>query len=176
MKDLKDSKTLKNLMAAFSAESMAMVKYGFYGEAARRDGYEEIGAVFDETAGNENEHAEIWFKILSGGKIGPTADNLADAAKGERYEWTDMYVGFAETAEEEGFSEIARLFREVGEIEKAHEERYLKLLDEVNNGTVFEKSHPVTWICMKCGHEHYGEIAPEVCPVCGHPTAFFIVK
>ncbi len=176
MKDLKDSKTLRNLTAAFSAESMATLKYGFYADAARKDGYREIADIFDETAGNEKEHAEIWFKILSGGKIGSTAENLSDAAKGEHYEWTDMYEQFAATAKEEGFDEIARLFTEVGKIEKSHEERYLKYLHEVNNNTVFEKPQPVTWICMNCGHEHYGENAPEVCPVCGHSIAYFKVK
>ena len=176
MKDLKNSKTEANLMAAFSAESMARVKYGFYANKAREDGYEQIGNIFDETSDNENEHAEIWFKILSGGAVPDTLDNLEDAANGERYEWTDMYARYAEEAQAEGFTEIARLFREVGKIEKQHEQRCRKLIENVQDGTVFDKKHPVLWICLQCGHEHYGESAPEKCPVCGHSQAFFEMK
>ncbi len=176
MKELKGTRTETNLMAAFSAESMARVKYAFYGEKAHDDGYVQIGDIFAETAGNENEHAEIWFKILSGGKIRDTADNLADAIKGENYEWSDMYDEFAREADEEGFAEIAGLFRKVATIEKQHEQRYRALLDNVQNGTVFKKDKPVLWICLACGHEHYGETAPEVCPVCGHSQSFFQEK
>ena len=168
MKELKGTRTETNLMAAFSAESMARVKYGFYGEKAHDDGYVQIGDIFDETASNENEHAEIWFKLLSGGKIRGTADNLADAIKGENYEWSDMYDEFAREADEEGFTEIAGLFRKVAQIEKQHEQRYRALLQNVENGTVFKKDKPVLWICLACGHEHYGDSAPSVCPVCGH--------
>ncbi|MFR1565158.1 MAG: rubrerythrin [Christensenellales bacterium] len=176
MKQLKGSKTEANLIAAFSAESMARVKYGFYADKARSDGYRQIGDIFDETSGNENEHAEIWFKILSGGAMGDTAFNLEDAAKGENYEWVDMYASFAADAEEEGFTDIAKLFRGVAAIEKQHEERYRALLKNVLNGTVFDKKKPVMWICLKCGHQHFGETAPEVCPVCGHSQGFFEEK
>lgn len=176
MKELKETRTETNLMAAFSAESMARVKYGFYGEKAHDDGYVQIGDIFDETASNENEHAEIWFKLLSGGKIRGTADNLADAIKGENYEWTDMYDEFAREADEEGFTEIAGLFRKVAQIEKQHEQRYRALLQNVENGTAFKKDKPVLWICLACGHEHYGDSAPSVCPVCGHSQSFFQEK
>lgn len=175
MKDLKGSRTETNLIAAFSAECMARVKYNFYAGKARYDGYEQIGDIFDDTSSNEAEHAEIWFKILSGG-MPNTEENLLDAAKGENYDWTDMYSGFAAEAEAEGFYDIAELFRSVAEIEKQHEERYRRLIANMKGGTVFEKNKPVLWICRNCGYEQFSESAPEACPVCGHPRAFFEEK
>lgn len=168
---LKGSKTEANLTAAFGGESQAFTKYMIYSLIAREDGFEQIGDIFVETAGNEREHAEIWFKFLGG--EGNTAENLASAVKGENFEWTDMYPMFAKTAKEEGFHEIARLFEAVGRIEKQHEERYRKLLTNVNTDHVFKKDTEVTWKCGVCGHTLVGKEAPKVCPVCGHPQAFF---
>lgn len=169
------TKTEKNLMAAFAGESQARNKYTYFASKAKKEGYEQIAALFLATADNEKEHAKIWFKELSG--IGDTAENLAAAADGENYEWTDMYEGFAETAEEEGFSELAEKFRAVGRIEKHHEERYRALLKNVEAQEVFKKSEVKVWECRNCGHIVVGTEAPEVCPVCDHPRAYFeIVK
>lgn len=175
MAELKGSKTEANLMAAFAGESQARNKYTYYAAKAREDGYEQIAALFEETANNEREHAEMWFKLLHGG-VGTTAENLEDAAAGENYEWTDMYAGFAETAREEGLDFIADLFDGVANIEKEHEERYLKLLHNVKNGLVFSRDGDVIWQCRNCGHLVIGRQAPNVCPVCAHPQAFFAIK
>lgn len=171
--ELKGSKTEQNLMAAFAGESQARNKYTYYASQAKKDGYEQIAAIFEETAGNEKEHAKMWFKQLHGGKIPTTLENLADAANGENYEWTDMYATFAKEAKEEGFDQIAYLFEAVGKIEKGHEERYRALIDNINNDEVFAKSEQKFWICRNCGHIHYGYEAPEVCPVCAHPQSYF---
>ena len=160
--DLKGTKTEKNLMEAFAGESQARNKYTYFASKARKDGYEQIAAIFEETANNEKEHAKIWFKLLQGGEIKSTKENLLQAAEGENYEWTDMYDEFAKVAKEEGFDHIAFLFEEVGKIEKTHEERYRKLLDNIENGKVFVKSEQKMWICRNCGHIHYGEKAPEI--------------
>lgn len=173
MKDLKGTKTEANLMAAFAGESQARNKYTYYASKAKKDGYEQIAELFTETANNEKEHAKIWFKLLHDGQIADTLTNLADAAAGENYEWTDMYAKFAAEAKEEGFTKIAFLFEQVGLIEKEHEARYLKLLANVEKGEVFAKSEKVVWQCSNCGYIHEGEKAPEVCPVCAHPKAFF---
>ena len=175
MKDLKGTKTEANLMTAFAGESQARNKYTFYASKAKKDGYEQIAELFTETANNEKEHAKIWFKLLHGG-IGDTLDNLKDAAAGENYEWTDMYAGFAKEAREEGFDEIAALFEAVAKIEKEHEERYLKLAQNNKDGAVFERPEIVIWKCANCGHIHVGTKAPEVCPVCAHPKAYFQLK
>lgn len=172
---LNESKTQANLMAAFAGESQARNKYIYYASKARRDGYEQIAAIFEETAKNEQEHAKIWWKLLSGEEM-DTAENLKDAAQGENYEWTNMYATFAKQAREEGFDRIASLFELVGEIEKTHEKRYLKLLENVENGLVFSKDNDVMWVCRNCGHIHFGKIAPPICPVCSHEKAFFEVK
>lgn len=169
--ELKGSKTEANLMAAFAGESQARNKYTFYASKAKKEGFEQISALFAETAANEKEHAEIWFKLAHG--IGTTAENLKDAAAGENYEWTDMYKGFAETATAEGFTKIAFLFESVAKIEKEHEERYRALLANVEGGQVFTKTEEIIWICLNCGHIHYGKEAPEICPVCDHPRAYF---
>jgi len=178
MKDLKGTKTEANLLAAFAGESQARNKYTYYASQARKEGYEQIGAIFEETANNEKEHAKLWFKVLHGG-MPNTEKNLVDAAAGEHYEWTEMYKGFAETAREEGFPEIARLMEGVAKIEASHEERYQTLLENVKNGTVFKVDcdccEPV-WVCRNCGHLHTGKEAPNVCPVCAHPRAFFEIK
>ena len=174
--ELKGSQTEKNLMEAFSGESQARNKYTYYASKARKDGYEQIAAIFEETAANEKEHAKMWFKLLNGGEIPSTEDNLADAAAGENYEWTDMYAGFAKTAKEEGFDHIAYLFEAVGEIEKEHENRYRKLLDNVQNGLVFSKDGDRIWKCRNCGHIVIGKQAPEICPVCSHPKSYFEIK
>ncbi len=174
MKDLKGTKTEANLMAAFAGESQARNKYTYYASKAKKDGYEQIAALFLETADNEKEHAKIWFKLLHGG-VPDTAVNLKDAAAGENFEWTDMYAGFAKTAKEEGFGEIAALFEGVAAIEKHHEERYLKLLENVENGLVFSKDGDKIWKCGNCGHIVVGKEAPEVCPVCAHPKAYFLL-
>ncbi|ROR30561.1 rubrerythrin [Mobilisporobacter senegalensis] len=174
MPNLKGSKTEANLQAAFAGESMARNKYTYYASKAKKDGYEQIAALFLETANNEKEHAKIWFKLLHDG-IADTATNLKDAAAGENYEWTDMYAGFAETAREEGFDKIAMLFEKVGAIEKEHEQRYLKLLSNVEGGLVFSKDGDTIWQCANCGHLHIGPKAPELCPVCEHPKAYFQV-
>ena len=174
--ELKGSKTEQNLMTAFAGESQARNKYTFFASQAKKDGYEQIAAIFQETADNEKEHAKLWFKLLNGGAIGSTEENLKVAAAGENYEWTDMYAEFAKTAKEEGFARIAYLFEEVGKIEKEHEERYLKLLENVKEGKVFEAGEVKIWKCRNCGHIVVGTSAPEVCPVCNHPKAFFEIK
>lgn len=175
MKSLKGTKTEANLMEAFAGESMARNKYSYYASKAKKDGYEQIAEIFTETAENEKEHAKIWFKLLHNG-IADTQTNLLDAANGENFEWTDMYVRFAKEAEEEGFEQIAKLFSMVAEIEKSHEERYLKLVASIRNGDVFEKKEVVVWVCRNCGYLHTGEKAPEVCPVCAHPQSYFMQK
>lgn len=172
--ELKGSKTEKNLMTAFAGESQARNKYTYFASKAKKEGYEQIAAIFLETADNEKEHAKMWFKELSG--IGTTAENLKAAADGENFEWTDMYDTFAKEAEAEGFAEIAAKFRMVGAIEKSHEERYLKLLDNVQMQKVFEKSDQVMWRCRNCGHLVIGKKAPEICPVCAHPQSYFEVE
>ena len=174
--DLKGSKTEQNLMTAFAGESQARNKYTYFASKAKKEGYEQIAAIFQETADNEKEHAKIWFKLLNGGDVPSTPDNLKAAADGENYEWTDMYAEFAKTAKEEGFNNIAFLFEEVGKIEKEHEARYLKLLENVQNGKVFEAGEVKIWKCRNCGHIVVGTKAPEVCPVCAHPKAYFEVK
>ena len=175
MKDLKGTKTEQNLMTAFAGESQARNKYTYYASKAKKDGYEQIAAIFEETANNEKEHAKMWFKLLHGG-IPDTVANLADAAAGENYEWTDMYATFAKEAEEEGFAEIARQFRGVAAIEKTHEERYRKLLANIDGGIVFSRDGDAVWECRNCGHIHIGKMAPEVCPVCAHPKAYFQLR
>ena len=170
--ELKGSRTEANLMAAFAGESQARNKYTYYASKAKKDGYEQIAAIFEETANNEKEHAKLWFKHLHDGAIPDTLTNLKDAANGENYEWTEMYKEFAETAREEGFTHIANLFEQVGEIEKHHEERYLKLVDNIDNNLVFQRGEEVVWICRNCGHITYGCDAPVVCPVCAHPQSF----
>ena len=174
--ELKGSKTESNLMTAFAGESQARNKYTYYASAAKKEGYNQIADIFEETAGNEKEHAKIWFKLLHDGAVPKTEENLKDAAAGEHYEWTDMYDGFAKTAKEEGFDKIAYLFEAVGKIEKEHEERYRKLLANVNGDLVFSKDGDVVWQCSNCGHICVGRKAPEVCPVCAHPQAYFQVK
>lgn len=174
--ELKGSKTEKNLMTAFAGESQARNKYTYFVSKAKKEGYEQIAAIFQETADNEKEHAKMWFKLLNGGEIGTTAENLNAAADGENYEWTDMYAEFAKIAKEEGFDHIAYLFEEVGKIEKEHEERYLKLLENVKDGKVFEAGEVKIWKCRNCGHIVVGTSAPEVCPVCSHPKAYFEIK
>ena len=171
--DFENSQTRKNLEAAFAGESQASVKYGYYAKAAKKEGYVQIGSIFAETAGNEAEHAKLWFKELNG--IGDTADNLKAAAAGENYEWTDMYDSFAKTAEEEGFPELAARFRLVGAIEKHHEERYRALLHNIEMAEVFAKSEVKVWECRNCGHIVVGTQAPEVCPTCNHPQSYFEV-
>ncbi|MBM6915148.1 rubrerythrin family protein [Gemmiger sp. An120] len=176
MKDLKGTRTEANLQTAFAGESMARNKYTYYASRAKKDGYNQIAAIFEETAGNEKEHAKLWFKLLHGGAVPDTLTNLADAAAGENYEWTDMYSKMAEEAREEGFDEIARLFDGVAAIEKEHEERYRKLAENINNGQVFARETQQVWICTNCGHVHIGTHAPEVCPVCAHPQAYFVIR
>ncbi len=173
--DLKGTKTEKNLQAAFAGESQARNKYTFFASKARKDGYVQIAKIFEETAANEKEHAEIWYKLLNGG-IGTTAENLKEAATGESYEWQEMYPAFAKDAREEGFENIARLFEGVAAIEKEHEERYKKLLSNVEGDLVFSKEGDVIWQCSNCGHICVGKKAPEVCPVCAHPKSYFEVK
>ena len=174
--ELKGSKTEKNLMTAFAGESQARNKYTYFASKAKKDGYEQIASIFLETAENEKEHAKIWFKLLNGGEVPSTIENLKAAANGENYEWTDMYEGFAKTAREEGFEHIAFLFEEVGKIEKEHEARYLKLLENIENGLVFSKDGDRIWKCRNCGHIVIGKSAPEVCPVCNHPQSYFEIK
>ncbi len=174
--ELKGSKTEKNLMEAFAGESQARNKYTYFASKAKKEGYEQIAAIFQETADNEKEHAKLWFKLLNGGEISTTADNLLAAAEGENYEWTDMYERMAKEAKEEGFDRIAYLFTEVGKIEKEHEERYKKLLENVKDGKVFEAGEVKIWKCRNCGHIVVGTKAPEVCPVCSHPKSFFEIK
>ena len=172
--ELKGSKTEKNLEAAFAGESMARNKYTYFASVAKKEGYEQIAAIFQKTADNEKEHAKMWFKALSG--IGNTPENLKAAAAGENYEWTDMYATFAKEAEEEGFAELAEKFRMVGAIEKTHEERYLALLDNVEMQKVFEKADETMWECRNCGHLVVGKKAPQICPVCAHPQSYFEVR
>lgn len=171
--ELKGSRTEANLMAAFAGESQARNKYTFYASKAKKEGYEQIAGFFLETAGNEKEHAELWFKCLHDGGIPTTTVNLEDAAAGENYEWTDMYKNFADVAEEEGFAAIAAQMRGVAAIEKRHEERYRKLLANIQNEEVFKRGADKMWICRNCGHVHFGMEAPAVCPVCAHPKAYF---
>ena len=174
MPELKGSKTEANLWTAFAGESQARNKYTYFASKAKKDGYVQISKIFEETAANEKEHAKIWFKLLEG--IGTTAENLKAAAEGENYEWTDMYATMAKEAKEEGFDHIAFLFSEVAKIEKEHEERYLKLLANVEGGIVFSRDGDMIWQCSNCGHIHVGKQAPEVCPVCAHPRDYFQLK
>ncbi len=174
--ELKGSKTEANLQAAFAGESQARNKYSYYASKAKKDGYVQIANIFEETAANEKEHAKIWFKLLHGGSGPSTIENLKDAADGENYEWTDMYETFAKEAREEGFDEIAYLFEEVGKIEKEHEERYRKLLSNIEGGLVFSKEGDSIWQCSNCGHIAVGKNAPEKCPVCAHPQSYFQIK
>ena len=175
-KILKGTKTEQNLAAAFAGESQAHTKYQYYASKAKKDGYEQIAEIFLETAKNEKEHAKIWFKLLHGEGIPKTDVNLADAAAGENYEWTDMYAQFAKDAKEEGFDHIAFLFESVGAIEKTHEERYKKLLANLKEGVVFSRDGDMIWECSNCGHIHVGKKAPEICPVCAHPQSYFKIK
>ena len=174
--ELKGSRTEANLMTAFAGESQARNKYTYYASKAKKDGYVQIAKIFEETANNEKEHAKIWFKLLHDGGIPTTAENLKDAAEGENYEWTEMYAEFAVVAKEEGFDHIAALFEMVAKIEKEHEERYKKLLANIDGGVVFSKDNDIVWICSNCGHIHIGKKAPEMCPVCAHPQAYFMEK
>ena len=174
--ELKGSKTEKNLWTAFAGESQARNKYTYYASKARKDGYVQIANIFEETAGNEKEHAKLWFKYLKGGEIPDTITNLKDAADGENYEWTDMYAQMAKDAREEGFNEIARKFEMVGKIEKEHEERYRKLLKNVEEGLVFSRDGDTIWQCSNCGHIIIGKKAPAICPVCNHPQSYFEIK
>ena len=171
--DLKGSKTEKNLMAAFAGESQARNKYTYFASKAKKDGYEQIAAIFEETANNEKEHAKMWFKELNGGEVPSTVENLKAAADGENYEWTDMYKEFAEVAREEGFDLIAKKFEAVAMIEKEHEERYRKLLKNIEDEVVFSSEGDTIWICRNCGHVVVGKKAPAVCPVCNHPQSYF---
>ena len=174
--ELKDSKTYQNLMTAFAGESQARNKYTYFASAAKKEGYEQIAAIFEETANNEKEHAKMWFKLLNGGAVPSTKENLKTAAEGENYEWTDMYDSFAKEAEEEGFKEIANKFRLVAAIEKEHEERYLKLLNNIASERVFDKEDTTVWVCRNCGYVHVGKTAPKVCPACNHPQAYFEMR
>ncbi len=171
--ELKGTKTEQNLMTAFAGESQARNKYTYFASKAKKEGFEQIAAIFEETANNEKEHAKIWFKLLNGGDISSTEENLASAADGENYEWTDMYAEFAKTAREEGFEHIAFLFEGVAKIEKEHEERYRKLLSNINDKLVFSSDGDAIWVCRNCGHIHIGKEAPKVCPICSHPQAYF---
>ena len=174
--ELKDSKTFQNLMTAFAGESQARNKYTYFASAAKKEGYEQIAAIFEETANNENEHAKMWFKLLNDGIVPSTKENLKAAAEGENYEWIDMYDSFAKEAEEEGFKEIANKFRLVAAIEKEHEERYLKLLNNIASERVFDKEDTTVWVCRNCGYVHVGKTAPKVCPACNHPQAYFEMR
>ncbi len=174
--NLKGTKTEANLMTAFAGESQARNKYSYYASKAKKDGFVQIAQIFEETANNEKEHAKIWFKLLHDGGIPTTVENLKDAAEGENYEWTEMYAEFAKVAKEEGFDHIAALFEMVGAIEKEHEERYKKLLANIQDGVVFSKDGDIVWICSNCGHIHVGKKAPELCPVCAHPQAYFMER
>ena len=176
MKELKGSKTEECLKIAFAGESQAAVKYGFYAKKAKKDGYEQIGAIFEETSHNEREHAKIWFKLLHDGDVPTTTVNLADAAAGEEYEWEDMYKEFAQIAREEGFTAIANKFAMVGEIERTHMERYRKLLSNIEEGIVFSREGDRMWMCRECGHIHVGTSAPKACPVCAHPQSYFELR
>ena len=174
--ELKGSRTEQNLMTAFAGESQARNKYTYYASKAKKEGYEQIAAIFEETANNEKEHAKMWFKELHGGEVPDTATNLLDAAEGENYEWTDMYAEFAEVAREEGFTRIANLFEGVAKIEKEHEERYRKLLANVEGELVFSRDGDMIWQCRNCGHIVIGKKAPKMCPVCAHPQSYFEIK
>ena len=174
--ELKGSRTEQNLMTAFAGESQARNKYTYYASKAKKDGYEQIAAIFEETANNEKEHAKMWFKELHGGVIPDTMENLLDAAEGENYEWTDMYSEFAKVAKEEGFDRIAYLFEGVAAIEKEHEERYRKLIENIEGGLVFSRDGDKIWKCRNCGHIVIGKEAPKVCPICAHPQSFFEIK
>ena len=176
MKELKGTKTEKNLQEAFAGESQARNKYTYYASKARKDGYEQIAALFEETAGNEKEHAKLWFKYLHGGEVPGTVENLKDAADGENFEWTDMYDRMAKEAEEEGFKEIAAKFRMVGAIERHHEERYRKLVQNIEDGVVFSRDGDRIWKCRNCGHIVIGKQAPKICPVCNHPLSYFEIN
>ena len=174
--ELKGSKTEQNLMTAFAGESQARNKYTYYASKAKKDGYEQLAAIFEETANNEKEHAKLWFKELHGGSVPSTEENLLDAAMGENYEWTEMYKEFAETAKEEGFTRLAKLFEMVGEIEKEHEQRYLTLLQNIKDDKVFKKDSKKIWVCRNCGHVYEGDKALDVCPVCAHPQSYMEVQ
>lgn len=174
--ELKGTKTEKNLQAAFAGESQAHTKYLYYASQAKKDGYVQMANLFEETALNEKEHAKIWFKLLHGGDVPDTMTNLKDAANGENYEWTDMYATFAKEAQEEGFTRIAKLFEMVAKIEKEHEERYRKLLKNIEDGVVFSKENDAVWQCANCGHIVIGKKAPQICPVCEHPQSYFQVR
>ena len=174
--ELKGSKTEQNLMAAFAGESQARNKYSYFASKAKKDGYEQIAAIFEETANNEKEHAKMWFKLLEGGSVKSTPENLKAAAEGENYEWTDMYAGFAKEAKEEGFPEIAAKFEMVAAIEKEHEERYRKLLSNIEKAIVFSRDGDVIWQCSNCGHIVIGKDAPGICPVCEHPQSYFQLR
>jgi rubrerythrin len=171
--ELKGSRTEQNLMAAFAGESQARNKYTYFASKAKKDGYEQIAAIFEETANNEKEHAKMWFKLLEGGEIKSTPENLKAAAEGENYEWTDMYKDFAEVAKEEGFDHIAFLFEGVAKIEKEHEERYKKLLKNIDDELVFSNDGDAIWVCRNCGHVVVGKNAPKICPICSHPQSYF---
>lgn len=171
--ELKGSQTEKNLMTAFAGESQARNKYTFYASKAKKEGYEQIAAIFTETADNEKEHAKLWFKLLHNGEVPDTLTNLKDAATGENFEWTDMYKNFAATAKKEGFADIAKLFEGVGKIEAEHEARYNALIENVKKNKCFVKKEVTVWVCRNCGHKHVGKTAPKVCPVCNHPQAYF---
>ena len=172
----KNSKTWKNLETAFAGEAQAHVKYQYYASQAKKDGYEQMSAIFTETAMNEKEHAKMWYKLLQGGKVGSTKENLTLAAEGENYEWTDMYANFAKEAREEGYDDIADAFEGVATIEKEHEARYLKLRDNIEQDIVFKSDKVTVWKCRNCGHIYVGESAPEVCPVCAHPQSYFEIR
>ena len=176
MENIKGTQTEKNLLEAFAGESMARNKYSYYASKAKKDGYVQMAKIFEETANNEKEHAKIWFKLLHGGSVPSTMDNLLDAAQGENYEWTDMYAKFAEDARAEGFDRIAELFEGVAKIEKEHEERYRRLLANIEEGIVFSRDGDMVWVCSNCGHVHFGQKAPQVCPVCDHPQAYFELR
>lgn len=176
MPELKGTRTEANLMAAFAGESQARNKYTYYANNAKKNGYGQIGGLFQETADNEKEHAKIWFKLLHGGSYPDVPNSLLDAADGENYEWTEMYATFAKEAKEEGFTQIAQLFEMVAQIEKRHEERFRKLYDNIQNKQVFERPEPQVWICRNCGHVYYGTKAPQICPVCSHEQAYFEIE
>lgn len=176
MKELKGTKTERNLQEAFAGESQARNKYTYFASKARKDGYEQIAAIFEETANNEKEHAKLWYKLLHGGEIADTMTNLHDAAEGENYEWTNMYERMAAEADEEGFPEIAFRFRAVAAVERHHEERYRRLLQNIEEGIVFSREGDTVWICRNCGHLVIGKKAPEVCPVCNHKKSFFEIE
>lgn len=175
-KELKGTKTEKNLLEAFAGESMARNKYTYFASKAKKEGYVQIGKIFEETANNEKEHAKLWYKLLHGGTVASTLENLESAANGENYEWTDMYEKFAKDAKEEGFLDIAFLFEKVGEIEKEHEARYKNLFENIKNDLVFKRPEEQKWECGNCGHIHLGNSALEICPVCKHPKAYFMIQ